>query len=179
MKNLLSISKAVKGTETYEQLETRMDTLLQNYYIQLTKNILEVTKFEVEQKKKKLFSAINNCIYDLANTLTIVKLNTTKWLNRIERKEIATHAALKIYKTLLRDILFSLLTTESDDVIASFKLEHMKYGIREISELPYYQGYEDSHLIQRFALSRTNTLLSLTRNVPSLTLRFLARKVKK
>ena len=48
MKKPLSGSKAVKGTETYEQLETRMDTLLQNYKIQLTKIILEVTKFEVK-----------------------------------------------------------------------------------------------------------------------------------
>ena len=86
MKNPLSGSKAVKGTETYEQFETRIDTLLQNYKVQATKIILEVKKFEVEQNKKKLISAINNCVSDLANTLTIVKLETTKKLTRLQRK---------------------------------------------------------------------------------------------
>ena len=74
-KNHLSRSKAVKGTETYKQFETRMDTLLQIYKFKATKIILEVTKFEVEQKKKKLISAMNDCVSDLANTLTIVKLD--------------------------------------------------------------------------------------------------------
>ena len=49
MKNALSGSKAVKATETYGRLETRMDTLLQNYKVQATKIILKITKFEVEQ----------------------------------------------------------------------------------------------------------------------------------
>ena len=55
-----------------------MDTLLQNYKVQAAKIILEVTKFEVEQKKKKkkLISAINYCVSNLANTLIIVKLET-------------------------------------------------------------------------------------------------------
>ena len=52
----------VKGTETYEKLETIMDTLPQNYKVQATKNILEVTKIEVEKKKKKLISAMIDCI---------------------------------------------------------------------------------------------------------------------
>ena len=60
MKNPLISSEAVKTTETYEQLETWMDTLLQNYKVQLTKIILEVTNFEVEQNKKKLISAMND-----------------------------------------------------------------------------------------------------------------------
>ena len=52
MKNPLSGSKAVKGTDTYKHFETRIDTLLQNYKVQATKIILELTKFEVEQKKR-------------------------------------------------------------------------------------------------------------------------------
>ena len=107
-----------------------MDTLLQNYKVQATKIILEVTKFEVEQKKKKLISEMNDCVSILANTLTIVKLETTKWLTGLKRKEISAHTALKMYKTLLSDTLFTLLTAECNDVIASFKLEHMKDGIR-------------------------------------------------
>ena len=87
---------------------------------------------------------MNDCVSDLANTLTIVKLDMTKRLIRLERKEIAAHSALKIYKTLLSDTFFTLLTSERDDVTESFKLEHMKDGIRAISELPYHQGYEDA-----------------------------------
>ena len=141
MNNPLSRSKAFKGMETYKQLETRMDTLLQNDKVQATKIILEVTNFEVEQKKKKLISAINYCVSVLANTITIVKLDTKKLLTRIEREKIAAHTALKTYKTLLSDTFFTILTTERDELIASFKLEHMKDDIREISELPDYQGY--------------------------------------
>ena len=70
--------KAVKGTETYEQFETRMDNLLQNYKVEGTKIILEVKYFEVEKKKKKLISAMNDCVSDLSNTLTIIKTRTTK-----------------------------------------------------------------------------------------------------
>ena len=51
-----------------------MDTLLQIYKIEATKIILEVTKFEVEQKKKKLISEMNDCVFNLANKLTIVQL---------------------------------------------------------------------------------------------------------
>ena len=130
MNKTLSRSKYVKGTETYKQLDTRMDTLLQNYKVQTTKIILEVTKFEVEQKKKKLISAMNYCVSILGNTLTIVKLEMKTWLTRLKRKEIAAHAALKMYNTLLSDTFFTLLTAESNDVIASFNLEHMKDGIR-------------------------------------------------
>ena len=68
---------------------------------------------------------MNYCVSVPANTLTILKLETTKWLTGLERKEIAAHAALKMYKILLNDTLFTLLTTERNDVIASFKLEHM------------------------------------------------------
>ena len=57
MNNPLSGSKTVKGMETYYQLETRMDTLLHNYKVQTTKIILEVKKFELQEKKKKLISA--------------------------------------------------------------------------------------------------------------------------
>ena len=71
MNNPLSGSKAVKGTEIYKQLETRMDTLPHNYKVQATNIILEVTKFEVEEKKKKLISAMNDSVSVLANTLTI------------------------------------------------------------------------------------------------------------
>ena len=38
----------------------------------------------------------------------------------------------------------------------------MKDDIREISDLPYDQGYEDAQIIQRVALSLTNTLPVLT-----------------
>ena len=172
MKNTLSGSKAVKGTETYEQFDTRIDTLLQNYKVQATKIILEVIHFEVEQKKKKLISKVNDCVSYLANTLTIVKLETKKWLTGIKSKEIAAHAALKMYKTLLSDTFFTLLTAERDEITASLKLEHMKDSIREISELPYDQGYEDAQIILKTALSFTNTL-------PNLTLQVWAGKVKK
>ena len=64
------------------------------------------------------------------------------------------------------------ITAERDDVIASFKLEHMKNGIREISELPEYQWYEYVKLIQWVALSLINT-------VPALTLQIGVLKVKK
>ena len=37
--NILSGSMAAKGTETYKQLDTRIDTLLQNYKVQATKII--------------------------------------------------------------------------------------------------------------------------------------------
>ena len=160
------------GTETYEQLETRMDTLLHNYKVLATKIILEVTKFEIEQKKKKIISAMNGCVSNLVSTLTIVKLETKKWLTGLETKEIATHAALKMYKTLLNDTFFTLLTAERNEIIASFKSEHIKDGIREISDLPDDQGYEDSQIIQKVALSLTNTL-------PDLTLQLWAIKFKK
>ena len=77
-KNHLSGLRAVKGTETYKQLETRMDTLLQNYKVQATKIILEVTKFEIEKKNNKIISAMNDCVSNLTITLTIVKLETEK-----------------------------------------------------------------------------------------------------
>ena len=48
MNNPLIGSKAVKGTETYKQIETSMDTLPHNYKVQATNIILEVTKFKVE-----------------------------------------------------------------------------------------------------------------------------------
>ena len=129
--------KAVKVTETYEQFETRMDTLLQNYKAEGTKIILEVKNVEVEKKKKKLISAMNDCVSNLANTFTIMNLDTTKWLTGLKRKEIAAHAALKMYKTLLSDTFFTLLTAERNGVTKSFKLEHMKDGIIEIRDLPY------------------------------------------
>ena len=107
-----------------------MDTLLQNYKAEGTKIILEVKNVEVEKKKKKLISAMNDCVSNLANTFTIMNLDTTKWLTGLKRKEIAAHAALKMYKTLLSDTFFTLLTAEHGDVTKSFKLEHMKNGIR-------------------------------------------------
>ena len=75
-----------------------------------------------------------------------------KWLTGIKRKEIAAHMDLKIYKTIFIDTFFTMFAAERDDVIKSFKLEHMKYGIREISELPNDQGYEDARIIQTVAL---------------------------
>ena len=78
MKNPLSGLKAVKGTETYEQFETRMDNLLQNYKVEGTKIILEVKNVEVEKKKKKFIYAMNDCVSDLSKILTIMKLETTK-----------------------------------------------------------------------------------------------------
>ena len=113
---------------------------------------------------------MNDCVSILANTLTIVELDTTKWLTIIEREEIAA---------LLSDTFCTLLTTERDELIAFFKVEHMKNGIREISELPDYQVYEYAKLIQRVALLLTNTILSLTNALTVLNLQFLARKVKK
>ena len=86
MKNPLSGLKAVKGMDKYEQLETGMDTLLQNYKVQATKINLEGTKLEGEYMKKELNSAISYCISDIANTITIVKLETANWLTGIERK---------------------------------------------------------------------------------------------
>ena len=76
--NHLIVSKAVKGKETYRQIETSIYTLLHSYKVQATKIILEVTKFEVEQNKKKLISSMNDCFSNLANTLTCVKLETQK-----------------------------------------------------------------------------------------------------
>ena len=90
---------------------------------------------------------MNYFVSDLANTLTIVKLETTNWLTRLKRKEIAAHAALKMYKTLWSDTFFTLIAAEHDNITASFKLEHMKDGKREISELPDDQGYEYAQLI--------------------------------
>ena len=115
---------------------------------------------------------MNDCVYDLANTLTIVKLETKNWLTGFERKKIAVHVALQMYKNRLSDTFFTLLTAERDEVIASFKLEHMKDGIRDIIKLPDDQGYEDAHIIQTVTISLTNTL-------PALTLQFWAGKVKK
>ena len=63
-----------------------------------------------------------------------------------------------MYKSLLNDTFFTLFTDELDDVIASFKLEHMKDGIKEIGFMPDGQGYEDDKLIQTVALPVTNTL---------------------
>ena len=126
MNNPLSRSKAVKGMETYKQIETKMDTLTQNYKVQATKIILEVTKFRVKEKKKKLLSSMNDCVSDIANTLTILKIETKQCLTSLKRKEIAAHAALKMYKTILSDTFFTLLTAEHNYLIAYFKLEHMK-----------------------------------------------------
>ena len=78
MKNPLSGLEAVKGTETYKQFETRMDTLLQNYKVEGTKIILEVKNVEVEKKKKKFIYAMNDCVSDLANTHTTMKIETKK-----------------------------------------------------------------------------------------------------
>ena len=86
MKNHLSGSKAVKGTEMYKQLETRMDTLLQNYKVQATEIVLEVTKFEVEHKNKMLIYAMHDCVSELANTLAIIKLETENLLTGFKRK---------------------------------------------------------------------------------------------
>ena len=126
MNNPLSGSRAGKGMEEYKHLDTRFDTLPHNYKVQATNIILEVTKFEVEQKKKKLISAMNDCVSVLAKTLTIVKLDSKQWLTTLERKEIVAHAALKMHKTLLNDTFFTLLTAERNEVIVYFKLEHMK-----------------------------------------------------
>ena len=126
MNNPLSGSRAVKGMEEYKHLDTRIDTLPHNYKVQATNIILEVTKFEVEQKKKKLISAMNDCVSVLANTLTIVKLDSKKLLTTLKSKEIAAHTALKMHKTLLNDTFFTLLIAEGDEVIVYFKLEHMK-----------------------------------------------------
>ena len=86
MKNHLSGSKAIKGTEMYKNLDTSMYTLLQNYKVQATEIILELTKFEVEHKNKKLIYAMNYCVSKLANTLTIVELETENWLTGIKSK---------------------------------------------------------------------------------------------
>ena len=149
-----------------------MDTLLHHYKVQATKIIFEVTKFEVEQKKKKLISAINDFVSDLSNTLAILKLKAAKWLTGLKRKEISAHASLKMYKALLSDTFFKLLTAECDDVIVYLKLEHMKDDIREISKLQDDQGYEEAQLIQTVAIL-------LTDNLPALTLQVWAVKVKK
>ena len=77
-----------------------------------------------------------------------------------------------MYKNLLGEILFTLLTAECNGIIASFKLDHMKYGIRNISELPDDQGYEEAQIIQKVAISLTNSL-------PALTLQVWAGKIKK
>ena len=172
MSDPLSGSRAVKATETYKQLETRMDTLLHHYKVQATKIIFEVTKFEVEQKKKKLISAINDFVSNLSNTLAILKLKAAKWLTGLKRKEISAHSDLKTYQTLLSDTYFILLIAERDDVTESFKLEHMKDGIIEIRKLLDDQGYEYSQLIQAIVLSLTN-------NLPAINLQVWVGKVKK
>ena len=64
---------------------------------------------------------MNDCVSILDNTLTTVKLETTQYLTTHEREEIAAQAALKMYKTLINDNFFTLLTAERNDVIASFK----------------------------------------------------------
>ena len=78
MNNPLSRSRAAKGTVMYKQIDTRMDTLLHNYKVQATKIIFEVTKFEVEQNKKKVIYAMDDSISIIAHTLTIVKLDMKK-----------------------------------------------------------------------------------------------------
>ena len=93
---------------------------------------------------------MNHCVSELANTLTTVKVGMEKWLTGIKRKEIAAH--LKIYKNISSDTFFTLFATERDAVIQYFKLEHMKYGIIEIIELPNDQGYKDTRIIQTVAL---------------------------
>ena len=77
-----------------------------------------------------------------------------------------------MYITLFRNTFFTLFTAERDDVIAPFKLEHMKNGIRDISEILDDHGYEDAQLVQTVALSLPNTL-------PALTLEVWEGKVKK
>ena len=67
-----------------------------------------------------------------------------------------------MYKTFLSDTFSTLLTTERDDAIVPFKLEHTKDGIREISELLNDQVYEDAKLIQTISLSFANTLPTFT-----------------
>ena len=42
-----------------------------------------------------------------------------------------------MYKTLLSDTFFTLLTDERNDAITYFKLKHMKDDIKEISDFPY------------------------------------------
>ena len=64
---------------------------------------------------------MNDCVSILDNMLTTVKLETTQYLTTHEKKEIAAHTALKMYKTLINDNFFTLLTAERNDVIASFK----------------------------------------------------------
>ena len=86
MKNHLSGSKAIKGTEMYKHLDTSMDTLLQNYKVQATEIVLEVTKFEVEHKNKMLIYAMHDCVSELANTLAIIKLETENLITGFKRK---------------------------------------------------------------------------------------------
>ena len=51
------------------------------------------------------------------------------------------------------------------ELIAPFKLEQMKDGIRNISKIPDDQGYKDAHIIQTVTLSLTNTISALTLQV--------------
>ena len=57
-----------------------------------------------------------------------------------------------MYRTILGDTFFTILTNERDDVIEYLKLEQMEDGIRDISKLPDDKGYKDAHIIQRVAL---------------------------
>ena len=52
-----------------------------------------------------------------------------------------------MYRTLLGDTFFTLLAAESNEVITSFDLEHMKDCMRDISKLTYDQVYEDIQII--------------------------------
>ena len=102
MKNPLSGSKAVLGTEQYERLTTKVDDLLQNYQVEMTKVMMGVTELEIEQKTAKLISAMHEYVANMANMLTIFKLKTNQqgWTTGLTEKEIAGHAAMRMYEQL-------------------------------------------------------------------------------
>ena len=175
MKNPLSGSKAVLGTEQYERLTTKADDLLQNYRVEMTKVMMGVTELEIKQKTAKLISAMHECVADMANLLTIFKLKTNQqgWTTGLTEKEIAGHAAMRMYEQLGNNFSRQL-GAERNELTQSFRREHLPDGLREIDALTEEERRENND-----ALFIQDISLTLTRLLPALTIDLWASEDKK
>ena len=141
----------------------------------MTKVMMGVTELEIEQKTAKLISAMHECFATMANLLTIFKLKTNQqgWTTGLTEKEIAGHAAMRMYEQLGNNFSRQL-GAERNELTQSFRREHLPDGLREIDVLTEEERRENND-----ALFIQDISLTLTRLLPALTIDLWASEDKK
>ena len=124
--NPLRGSKAVHGNEKWDGLMADMESHLNTFRVKATETMKRAAEFEIEMKTEKLMRAMHHCAYDLANIHTIMQMDAENWNVGFTKKEIAGHAAGRLYNQQLLPSYYKRSGVVKENIIVSYVEDHLK-----------------------------------------------------